>query len=201
MMRGAGFLLGSLLMVAVFLLALDTGLSPTLVKAVVSNEADRLEQSEVPEIPEGHASGEAGEPAATVDAPVEPAVDTAALPVADPAGPDAADPADPDAADPPDAGTSGLQLDPQQWNQSMVAFETADHSESTSVSRYLVWSPFKSEWAAQGFARRLVQATGVPVEVVNAEPGNYQVVFSYRDDGERRAMVERIETVTGLELE
>ncbi len=40
-----------------------------------------------------------------------------------------------------------------------------------------------------------------PMEVVNESPGNYQVVFSYRDDGERQALVERIETVTGLELE
>jgi hypothetical protein len=39
------------------------------------------------------------------------------------------------------------------------------------------------------------------VEVVNESPGNYQVVFSYRDDGERQALVEHIETVTGLELE
>jgi len=30
---------------------------------------------------------------------------------------------------------------------------------------------------------------------------SYQVVFSYRDDEERRLLVEQIETVTGLELE
>ncbi len=39
------------------------------------------------------------------------------------------------------------------------------------------------------------------MEVVNEGPGNYQVVFSYRDDGERQAMVRQIEAVTGLELE
>ena len=81
------------------------------------------------------------------------------------------------------------------------ALDTPDHNDSTAISRYRVWSPFQSQWAAQGFARRLIQATEVPVEVVNEGPGHYQVVFSYRDESERQAMVERIETVTGLELE
>jgi len=94
-----------------------------------------------------------------------------------------------------------LLLDPQRWNQSIEAHETTSHDDAAAVSRYRVWSPFHSEWAANGFARRLVLATDVPVEVVNESPGNYQVVFSYRDDGERQALVERIETVTGLELE
>jgi hypothetical protein len=83
----------------------------------------------------------------------------------------------------------------------MAAHETDDRNDAAAVSRYQVWSPFRSEWAANGFARRLALATDVPVEVINESPGNYQVVFSYRDDGERQALVERIETVTGLELE
>jgi len=83
----------------------------------------------------------------------------------------------------------------------MGAYELALHKEPTTESRYLVWSPFKSAWAAQGFARRLTLATDVPVEVRDEGSGNFQVVFSYRDDSERQAMVRQIETVTGLELE
>jgi hypothetical protein len=125
--------------------------------------------------------------------PVENAVDSPELPVTD-----TASPAEEDRTD---VAVNGLLLDPQSWNQSMAAHATDDHSDATALSRYQVWSPFRSEWAANGFARRLALATDVPVEVVNEGPGNYQVVFSYRDDGERQALVERIETVTGLELE
>ncbi len=101
----------------------------------------------------------------------------------------------------PDAGDDGRVLNPQSWNRSLAGYATAVPGEAAKVSRYLVWTPFRSEWAAQGFARRLTQATAVPVEVISAGPGNYQVVFSYRDDAERQAMVAQIEDVTGLELE
>jgi hypothetical protein len=214
MMRATGFFLGTVLMLAVFLFALSAGISPMPVKKVDSHETD---------LPEG--------PAATAELPVEDGIDSVTPPAVDTAGLDEADPlevtgSDPAAtaavpvehgvdsvvhmaadtasleeADPPEVAGSGLELDPQSWNQSLAAFDTADRNDATAVSRYLVWSPFHSKWAAQGFARRLTVATDVPVEVVNEGPGNYQVVFSYRDDGERQAMVERIETVTGLELE
>jgi hypothetical protein len=177
MTRAIGILVGALLMLWVFLLVLSSGDSPTLVKAVVSSEAD--------------ADYTVTEPAAAV--PVENAVDGPALPVTD-----AASPAEEDKLD---VAAKVLALDPQSWNQSMAAHEADDRSDAPAVSRYRVWSPFRSEWAANGFARRLAMATDVPVEVVNESPGNYQVIFSYRDDGERQAMVERIETVTGLELE
>lgn len=197
MMRATGFLLGAVLMLALFLLALDTGISPTLVKEVVSNDAELhlapagpkevlvpVEPVEPIKPVEPEEPDAASEPAA----PEPHAVVSAALPVAD-------------MASRPEVNGSGLELDPQLWNQSMAAYETADQNDSTTASRYLVWSPFRSKWAAEGFARRLTVATEVPVEVVDTGPGNYQVVFSYRDDDERQAMVERIETVTGLELE
>jgi len=179
MTRAIGILVGALFMLGVFLLVLSTGNSPTLVKEVVGNEADT--------------PARVTESIATGDVPVENAVASVAYPVADPASLDK--------ENQQDAIGSGLELDPQSWNQSMAAHETDDRNDATVVSRYRVWSPFRSEWAANGFARRLVLATEVPVEVVNESPGNYQVVFSYRDDGERQALVERIETVTGLELE
>ena len=174
MMRATGILVGALLMSGVFLLALSSGNSPTLLREVVNSEADT-----------NHTDTEL---APAKEVPVENAVDSPELPVTDTAG---------------IVGVkdNGFVLDPQLWNQSMDEHKTTSRDDVAVVSRYLVWSPFHSEWAANGFARRLALATDVPVEVVNESPGNYQVVFSYRDDEERQALVERIETVTGLELE
>jgi len=101
----------------------------------------------------------------------------------------------------PDAKDDGLQLEPQSWNQAMGVFQSVLPVETQEESRYRVWSPFRSQWAAQGFARRLTLATELPMEVVNEGPGNYQVIFRYREDRERQAMVRQIETITGLELE
>ena len=182
MMRTTGFLLGAVLMLGVFLLALSAGNSPTLVKEVVSSDID---------LPAGPAADSG--PVAADEVPVEDRIDSEVLAVADSTSLDE--------TLRQEVKDSGLGLDPQSWNLSMDSYETALRKENTEVSRYLVWSPFKSEWAAQGFARRLTLATDVPVEVRNEGSGNFQVVFSYRDDSERQAMVRQIETVTGLELE
>jgi hypothetical protein len=179
MTRAIGILVGALLMSGVFLLVLSTGNSPTLVEEIVSSELD------MPAL--------ATRSMSTGDVSVENTIDSTAYPVADTASTDE--------ENEQDAAGSGLGLDTQSWNQSVNTDATGDRNEATAVSRYQVWSPFRSEWAANGFARRLVMATEVPVEVINESPGNYQVVFSYRDDGERQALIERIETVTGLELE
>jgi hypothetical protein len=77
----------------------------------------------------------------------------------------------------------------------------SDRGNSGAGGTYLFWSPFRSEWAAQGFAGRLSLATQVPVEVINAAPGEYRAAFSYQDETERLARIERIETITGLKLE
>jgi len=177
MTRAIGILVGTLLMLGVFLLTLSTGNSPTLVKEVVSSKVDTLTQ----------VGG------LTAGVPVEPTVDSAALPVTDTAS----------LAEESQSGVkdNGFVMDPQSWNQSMAAHEINGHNNATAVSRYQVWSPFRSEWAAQGFARRLALATDVPMEVVNEAPGSYQVVFNYRDAGERQTLVQHIESVTGLELE
>jgi len=179
MTRAIGMLVGALLMLAVFLLVLSTGNSPTLVKEVVSSEVAKPVQ----------ASGSA----AAGDVPVEPTIDSAALPVTGTAS--LAGESQPGVKD------NGFILGPQSWNKSMTAHEMIGRDDTTAVSRYQVWSPFRSEWAAQGFARRLALATDVPMEVVSEASGSYQVVFNYRDDGERQTLVQHIETVTGLELE
>ena len=80
--------------------------------------------------------------------------------------------------------------------------EAGSRPTSTEPPRsHLFWDPFRSEPAARGFADRLSTATDVTVMVTEEGPANYRVGFSYRDDAERRALIERIETVTGLELE
>lgn len=176
MSRTAGMLLGALLMLGVFLLALSTGTAPPPVKALAGA------RTELPP----------ADPREAGDIPGESNLDQALQTAAGSA-----------TQDEPLPGSRGerLTLTPQSWNQSMGAFEAVLHKDPAEVSRYLVWSSFHSEWAAQGFARRLTLATDVPVEVVNEGPGNYQVVFSYRDDSERQAMIRQIEAVTGLELE
>ena len=179
MTRATGMLVGALLMPGVFLMVLSAGNSPTLVKEVVSSKTGALTRT----------SG----PAAAADVPVEPIVDNAASPVTDAAR--LAEKSQPGIKD------NGFVLDPRSWNQSMVDHEMIDRDDTTAISRYQVWTPFRSEWAAQGFARRLALATDVPMEVVNEAPGSYQVIFNYRDDGERQTLVRHIETVTGLELE
>jgi len=168
MTRAVGIFVGSLLMLAIFLLALSAGLSPVSVQAPVPTVASPILAEDV-------------------------AVEHVVVPVAD-----ANSPAEENRLAVDD---DGIEITPQSWNQSMASYETAYRDEAMAVSRYLVWSPFRSEWAAKGFARRLTLATEVAVEVINEGPENYQVVFNYRDDAERQALVAQIENVTGLELE
>lgn len=88
------------------------------------------------------------------------------------------------------------------WN--MPTESPADDAalgHSADGGTHLFWSPFRSEWAARGFAGRLTASTQVPVQVVNVGPGQYRVAFSYRDETERLARIAHIETVTGLKLE
>ena len=180
MTRVTGMLVGTLLMLGFFLLALSAGDAPTLVGEVVNSEADASHTHTGP----APAPVKEGRAETSVDKPGLAVTDTIVV-----AG-----------ASPPAASDTESVLDPQLWNQSISEREPGNHADAAAL-HYRVWSAFRSEWAANGFARRLALATEVPVEVVNESPGNYQVVFSYRDDEERQARVERIESITGLELE
>ena len=116
-------------------------------------------------------------------------------------------------AEPVDIGTATPEIQqsgnastsepaPQRDAQASEPPADAAHREASSeAGSFLFWSPFRSAWAAEGFARRLTSATQVPVEVVDAGRGEYRVAFRYRDDTERLARISRIETITGLELE
>jgi hypothetical protein len=177
MMRATGFLLGALLMLAVFLLILGTGSTSIPVNEPGSSKAIP------PAVDNGLVEGMRDD--SRNEGELLPAIGSGPL----------------DKTSTPDAKDDGLKLEPQSWNQAMGAYQSVLPGDATEESRYRVWSPFRSQWAAQGFARRLTLATDVPMEVVSEGPGNYQVIFNYRDDGERQAMVRQIETITGLELE
>lgn len=65
---------------------------------------------------------------------------------------------------------------------------------------HVFWSPFGSEYAANGFAERLTGLTGLDFTVIREGPGEYQVAFAYADENERSAGLAMIETQTGLRL-
>ena len=96
---------------------------------------------------------------------------------------------------------SGLDHARRLDAQAEVEADGSDRGDSGDAGTYLFWNPFRSEWAARGFAGRLTLATQIAVEVVNAGPGKYRVAFSYQDETERQARIDRIETITGLKLE
>lgn len=173
MMRMAGILLGSLLMTAFFLLVLNSGYQPPPVESAADSETPiQTDTGGAPTSPE----------------------------VPDVYGDDkVAAPAAIAAADP----GPGLMNErgSEDTDPRPVVDDTSAAHHTAPLSRYPVWTPFRSQWAAAGFARRLTLATDVPVEVVNAAPGDYRVVFRYRDEGERQTMIRQIEAVTGLELE
>jgi hypothetical protein len=92
---------------------------------------------------------------------------------------------------------SAERVDDVALNQDLP-LDSGDHN---TAQTYIFWRPFRSEWAANGFARRLTNATQIPIEVVEAGSGKYRVSFDYRNESQRLEHVERIESITGLQLE
>jgi hypothetical protein len=184
MMRTIGFLSGVCLTIAVFLLVMQPRESqpPETVVEIPSPAP--------PEAVSRVAAADAGQvdtgPPANESAQAVPALQ-------------AVETADSEA---PDGGNASAPEPAQQLDIQAAAPVTAsDRGDRSEPGSFLFWSPFRSVWAAEGFARRLTSATQVPVEVVDAGPGKYRVAFSYQDDTERLARINRIETITGLKLE
>ena len=189
MVRTTGFIFGVCLVVVVFLLVLepDGGPQPTALTTPETAQTPADDSQAVAAVtqppdpdraplgdtlpPERPAQG----PATLVTGGHDGAADSSPqTPGAIPSGPDGQDRTEPD-------------------SPAKVTSEAAGD--------YLFWSPFRSAWAAAGFAGRLSAATDVPVEVIESGPGAYRVGFRYRDEAQRRARVDLIEAVTGLELE
>jgi hypothetical protein len=76
-----------------------------------------------------------------------------------------------------------------------------DAGNSDAIRSHIFWSPFRSEWAARGFAGRLGSATQLTIDVVEMGPGRYRAAFDYRGENERVERIKRIESITGLQLE
>ncbi len=65
---------------------------------------------------------------------------------------------------------------------------------------HAIWSPFRTEIAAQGFVSRLESVTGLDFRVAKLRSGAYQVAFAYRDPTELDASLAQIAAATGLDL-
>ena len=61
---------------------------------------------------------------------------------------------------------------------------------------YAVWSPFRSELSAKGFARKLTVQTSRRFRVVRT-PDGYQVGFDYSSDHEKAAVAAVVDRLTG----
>ena len=59
------------------------------------------------------------------------------------------------------------------------------------------WSPFYSKSSAKGFAARLERHLEREFRVVKVGPANYQVVFDYSNETERKEVLKSIHTITG----
>lgn len=94
-------------------------------------------------------------------------------------------------AAPPVSGQSGDELE---------SAPRVNLEETTARHWYVFWSPFRTEYAASGFAERLTHLTGLNFTVIKEGPGEYQVAFAYADEVERSAGLAMIETETGLRL-
>jgi len=183
MIRATGFLLGTLLMLAVFLFVLGDGIFTSPVPAPDSHAAAAPPPPEEPATENPHRDNNShraavptppAEPVTTGEQLEEAVVDNVESPVAETASADE--------KDSPEVASSGLELDPETWDASLAAYEKVSRNDilpdsTVTASRYRVWSPFRSKWAAEGFAQRLTLATAVPLEVINDKPGNYQVVL------------------------
>lgn len=226
MMRILGFLAGMWLTLGAFLLVLDFREAPPPELATEASGERTAEPTPPPPEadPEEAAQGTSdGDATASAIAGVDP---TEVLltggpamrdPTADPSQP----PLDEDRADIAEAGPApaptardqataqaslypleGPTMEPvSAFPSTPAAPPETEALASSAEATHRFWSPFRSEWAARGFAGRLTSATQVPVEVIEAGPGNYRVAFRYQDETERLARIQRIETVTGLKLE
>jgi len=220
MIRTIGFLAGVFLTVATFLLLLDIpGKSSDAPTAIVA-QADVIpagkesDEAAPPDHESGVADGDPGKgfvestPGGPPAEPSEVSTDLAARAHFAQEG----NTSDPVLAPDHQSGTSdgGSQSgsdasEPDETHrleiQQQVAADDSDREHSDDANTYLFWSPFRSAWAARGFAGHLSSATQVPVEVVHTGPGKYRVAFSYQDETQRLARIRHIETITGLELE
>lgn len=71
---------------------------------------------------------------------------------------------------------------------------------TTNSELFVFWTPFNSHYAANGFANSLGKKTGIPMQVVNDQPEIYQIAFAYSDTSDKEEKINRIRSITGLEV-
>jgi hypothetical protein len=99
----------------------------------------------------------------------------------------------------PQDDTESLITQTSPAERSTGAVGTSD-MRSTLLPLSLVqaaWSPFYSQASATGFAARLEHHMEKEFRVVKNGPANYEVVFDYTDETERKAVLESIQAITG----
>lgn len=225
MTKALGFLTGVCLTVAAFVLVLDRWQYGETVEASLAALATEMEPLDAAPNATDKGSVTIGDKSDTVS--VETETDASASPASPAADVEKAATIDPDTVVPsllhpgiknaeqqnagvvqPAAGqvaavvtqtpeVSAESVDSPALNQDLQV-GTGDHETALT---HIFWSPFRSEWAAKGFARRLTNATQIPIEIVEAGSGQYRVSFDYLDETQRREQIEHIESITGLQLE
>ena len=102
-------------------------------------------------------------------------------------------------ADPVD-GPPGATTTARQADGELAAVSPPPAPPGPATRRTLFWQPFRSQYAARGFAGRISRATGVDVQVVQLAPGEVRVALPHTDEAERDALIARIETIAGLQI-
>ena len=80
--------------------------------------------------------------------------------------------------------------------ESAIALPSSQIMNRDSATQ-TVWVPFRSQMSAQGFAKRLTGKLDHPFSVNREGPGRYQVIFSYANEFERLALLDKMQSVTG----
>lgn len=115
-----------------------------------------------------------------------------------PAGPEAETESDVAVPGPmADIGSAAKQTAPDEGAAQNPAIDSVS---VTQPQWQPVWRPFKVRSAATGFATRLAELTGGTYRVRRLADQVYQVELAYRSEDERRALTERVRSLTGLEL-
>lgn len=93
-------------------------------------------------------------------------------------------------------------LEPAETNEpaTPTEIESADLASVSQIAWEPIWKPFKVPSAASGFAAHLTALTGETYRVRRLADQAYQVELAYRSEDERRALIERVRALTGLEL-
>lgn len=89
--------------------------------------------------------------------------------------------------------------EPHGTESSNTPSPSADTAPSALGSAWhSVWLPFRSEFSARGFAKRLANVTGREYRVRRVSPWAYQVELAYVSEADKLTALQQIETSTGL---